>query len=436
MSRILIIEDEEVIVKALTRLLERNRYEVTSANSVEEALTLEPRGFDLVLADLRLPGVLGTEIIVHADPVPVVIMTSHASVRSAVDAMRAGAIDYVAKPFDHDELLLVIERSLSQNRLQAQNNALLMDMRRLLPAPAILSCTEIGQVHEKIQTQFHQQRFLFIAGERGVGREWLARLLHWHGERQNGPFVIADTPLLRQEPMEQLLLGGHSGVDRHGMLQAAQGGTLVIRQPSLLAADVQEKLAATLSRRGLNNPRDGRVFNVQVILVSDTSLTELQTTGQMVEALAALFTDCCIELKPLREQHQQLHPLLQALILHHSKRHNVDACELDPSAVAAVQAYRWDGNAQELDRSIERAVLAAQGRTIAASDLGLGVTASNASDVSSRDLSLDEYFRYFVLRHQGSCSETELASRLGISRKALWERRQKIGLLRPKTGAA
>jgi len=205
-----------------------------------------------VLADLRLPGVLGTEIIVHADPVPVVIMTSHASVRSAVDAMRAGAIDYVAKPFDHDELLLVIERSLSQNRLQAQNNALLMDMRRLLPAPAILSCTEIGQVHEKIQTQFHQQRFLFIAGERGVGREWLARLLHWHGE-------------------------------------AAHGGTLVIRQPALLPHALQSTLAEVLTRRGLAKQRASRVYNIQVILVSDVPIQELQQSGQLLTELADLF---------------------------------------------------------------------------------------------------------------------------------------------------
>jgi len=435
MNRLLVIEDEEVILKALTRLLERNHYEITACRSVEDALTLEPRGYDLILADIRLPGVPGTEIIALAEPVPVVIMTSHASVRSAVDAMRAGAIDYVAKPFDHDELLIVIERSLSHNRMQAQNTALLMDMERLLPAPAFQRCTDIGSQYEYIQALPKSPRFLLIAGERGVGREWLARLLHWNGERKSGPFVITDTPLLLHKPLEQLLLGGNSGVDRHGMLQAAQGGTLVIRQPALLAPELQRKLAATLSRRGLNNSRDGRVFNVQVILVSDQSLVELRRSEMLVDELAELFSEGCIHLKPLREQHEHLHELIPALVEHHSKRHNVKTCALHADAVAAVQAYRWDGNAQELDRSIERAVLAAQGRTIAASDLGLGVAAGAADEIMSRDLSLDEYFRYFVLRHQTSLSETELANRLGISRKALWERRQKIGLLKPKNGS-
>ena len=430
MNRLLVIEDEEVILKALTRLLERNHYEVTPARSVEEALEFEPRGYDLILADIRLPGVAGTEIIAHAEPVSVIIMTSHASVRSAVDAMRAGAIDYVAKPFDHDELLMVIDRSLSQNRMQAQNTALLTDMERLLPSPAFLSCTEIGTHYKNISAEAGDKHNLFIAGERGVGREWLARLLHWHGERRNGPFVIADIPLLRNDALQKKLLGADEGADRHGMVQAAHGGTLVIRQPALIDATTQVKLAEVLTRRGLNSARDGRVYNIQIIMVSDTPLVELMDNGELVAELAELFQTSHIVLKPLREQYEQLDELVHALVEHHSRRHNVPVSPPDPSAIAAVQAYRWDGNAQELDRSIERAVLAAHGRSIEATDLGLGVVTADDSSTQNRDLSLDEYFRFFVLRHQTHLSETELASRLGISRKALWERRQKIGLSR------
>jgi len=434
LNRLLVIEDEEVILTALTRLLERNHYDVTPTRSVEEALTFEPRGYDLVLADLRLPGAAGTEIIAHAEPVSVIIMTSHASVRSAVEAMRAGAIDYVAKPFDHDELLMVIERSLVQNRMQAQNTALLTDMERLLPSPAFLSCTEIGTHYENIRKTPRDnpsdKRNLFIAGERGVGREWLARLLHWHGERRNGPFVIADIPLLRHEPLQQKLLGADEGSERHGMVQAAHGGTLVIRHPALLEPSLQKTLAEVFTRRGLNSARNVRVYNIQVIMVSDTPLTELIDSGELVEEFADLFSASHIVLKPLREQHEQLDTLVHALVEHHSRRHNVPFSTPKPSAIAAVQAYRWDGNAQELDRSIERAVLAAHGRSIEATDLGLGVVTTNSGSTPNRDLSLDEYFRFFVLKHQSHLSETELAGRLGISRKALWERRQKIGLSR------
>ncbi len=121
MKRLLLVEDEEVILKALRRLLERNQFHVETATTVEEAIAAQPQSFDLVLADLRLPGAEGTSVITLADPVPVIIMTSHASVRSAVDAMRHGAIDYIAKPFDHDELLMVINRALMQFMLDVHS---------------------------------------------------------------------------------------------------------------------------------------------------------------------------------------------------------------------------------------------------------------------------------------------------------------------------
>jgi len=308
---------------------------------------------------------------------------------------------------------------------------LLMDMERLLPAPAFLSCTDIGDQYEALKDNLGQMRNVFISGERGSGREWLARLLHWHGERQNGPFVIADLPLLRHEPLQTVLVGGDAGVERHGMLQAAHGGTLVIRHPALLDHEVQISLCELLTQRGLSSTRSGKVFNIQLILVSDNPIDDLVANGTLIDEFAALFSQSCVELKPLREQHEHLDELVHALVEHHSRRHNLPSSAPETSAIAAVQAYRWDGNAQELDRSIERAVLAARGRSIEATDLGLGVVTAEDSGSMSRDLSLDEYFRFFVLRHQSSLSETELASRLGISRKALWERRQKIGLSRP-----
>jgi len=400
MNRLLIIEDEAIILKALTRLLERNHYEVTATTSVEDALEFEPRGYDLVLADLRLPGVPGTEIIAHSDPVPVIIMTS------------------------------LIQRSLSQNRMKAQNTALLTDMERLLPAPALLKCTDLGKHQQRIENDTRVEKNFFIAGERGVGREWLARLMHWHGERRNGPFVIADLPLLRHEPLVDKLLGSDEGIDRHGMLHAAHGGTLVIRQPALLSLELQNQLADIFNRRGLNKNGSERVFNIQLIVVSDKPLEQLIETQELSASFAELFSANHFVIKPLREQHERLDELVHSLIDHHSRRHNVPAKTPHPSAIAAVQAYRWDGNAQELDRSIERAVLAAHGRPIEATDLGLGIVSNDNEPTLNRDLSLDEYFRFFVLRHQSQLSETELASRLGISRKALWERRQKMGLPR------
>jgi len=198
----------------------------------------------------------------------------------------------------------------------------------------------------------------------------------------------------------------------------------------LLSLELQNQLAEIFKRRGLNKNGSERVFNIQLIVVSDTSLELLMASQEITANFAELFNSNHFVIKPLREQHERLDQLVHSLIDHHSRRHNVPAKTPGPSAIAAVQAYRWDGNAQELDRSIERAVLAAHGRPIEATDLGLGIVSNDIAGTPNRDLSLDEYFRFFVLRHQSELSETELASRLGISRKALWERRQKMGLSR------
>ena len=162
MKRLLLVEDEDVILKALRKLLERNHYEVHSATTVEEALQAQPQSFDLILADLRLPGAEGTDIIPHAEVVPVVIMTSHASVRSAVDAMRFGAIDYISKPFDHDELLMVIERALMQTLLQAQNHALKLELQRSQPDQQSSHEPVIAQLLMSMQNLSDKQRFLHL----------------------------------------------------------------------------------------------------------------------------------------------------------------------------------------------------------------------------------------------------------------------------------
>ena len=133
MNRILIIEDEEMIRKQLIKLLERNNYSVSGVPTIEDAIATDPDSHDLILADIRLPGAPGTDILHQVRHAPVIIMTSHASVRSAVDSMKLGAVDYISKPFDHEELLHVIERSLRENRLSAQNAAMREDLRRLLP---------------------------------------------------------------------------------------------------------------------------------------------------------------------------------------------------------------------------------------------------------------------------------------------------------------
>lgn len=432
MKRLLLVEDEEVILKALRRLLERNHYDVCAVGTVEEAIEAQPQSFDLVLADLRLPGAEGTSIIPVADPVPVVIMTSHASVRSAVDAMRHGAIDYIAKPFDHDELLMVIERSLMQNLMQAQNRALRLDVQRIQPINRHIQGTAMEQILDSFNTMKVSQRYLHLYGEKGTDREGFARAIHANSDRRDAPFVVADVGSGNADVDTALLLGSNSDVNRGelppgGLLQAAQNGTLVIRHPETLDAALQHQLANALSKRKVSTPDSGRqrIINVRVISIAYQPIDVLATGNELTTDLAELFVSDQVELPPLRYRREDILPMAYQQLNALQCRHALNNLKFAADAEAALVANDWPGNATELDSVITRAVFIARKSTLSIEDLGM----SN-STTGSRDLSLDEYFRYFVLRNQNTLSETELAARLGISRKALWERRQKMLLLR------
>ena len=231
MNRVLVVEDEDVIRKQLSLLLERNNYQVTGASTVEEALANKPEAFDLILADIRLPGAAGTDIIQHSEQVPVIVMTSYASVRSAVDSMKLGAVDYISKPFDHDELLMVIERSLRENRMSSQNAAMRRDLARVYPHDDISTENDTMQATIDGLSALHENdRFVLLYGERGTGKELLARMCHERSSRSTGPLVFADLPIYPSTELETVLFGNkHGGAIRSGLLHS---GCLLYTSPS------------------------------------------------------------------------------------------------------------------------------------------------------------------------------------------------------------
>lgn len=432
MKRLLLVEDEEVILKALRRLLERNHYIVETATTVEQAIEAQPRSFDLVLADLRLPGAEGTSVIPLADPVPVVIMTSHASVRSAVDAMRHGAIDYIAKPFDHDELLMVIQRALMQNLMQAQNRALRLDVQRTQPCRQHIKGSLLEGMLGKLADLKDTQLFLHLYGERGTDREGLARVIHANGNRHDAPFVVADVGSDTASTDAIALLGSNGevpldGLPPGGLLQAAHNGTLVLRHPEKLSPELQLRLATALTQRLIELPGGyrQRSINVKVVTVGHDSVESLMAANELVPELGNLFLHDQCEVPPLRQRRNDILPLACRQLKALERRHGYRRLKFSADAQAVLRASDWPGNVTELDNVICRAVLVSNSNTISPEDLGLTQVATHG-----RDLSLDEYFRYFVIRNQAQLSETELAARLGISRKALWERRQKMELPR------
>ncbi|MFN2331151.1 MAG: sigma-54-dependent transcriptional regulator [Halomonas sp.] len=463
MSRILIVEDEAIIRSALRRLLERHDYRVDEAGSVGEATALDPQRFDLVISDLRLPGEPGTELIARAAPVPVLIMTSYASMRSAVDALKQGAVDYVAKPFDHDELLETVARVL---HLQASRRAEPPDITE--PSgqaqPMIGSCPAMQLVYSRIRKTAPADVTVLIQGESGTGKELVARALHQQSKRARAALISVNCAAIPETLIESELFGHEKGAftgasaARTGLVEAADGGTLFLDEIGELPLDAQARLLRVLQEGEIRKIGSVETRHVDVRLIAAThrDLRALSKTGEFRLDLYYRLNVMQIDLPPLRDREDDVLLIADILLDKACKRHNREGLRLSRAARREIHDYPWPGNVRELENALERGVILAEGHLIHPDDLGLSPiggalpasrkvahpepepeTVNAKTDArqgdAEDDLSLEDYFQHFVLEHQDQMSETELAQKLGISRKSLWERRQRLGIPRKKS---
>ncbi len=442
MNRILIVEDEEIIRQAVRRLLERQGYRVCEAESVEQAEAEHPLpDFDLILADVRLPGAPGTEIIARAQGVPVLIMTSYASVRSAVEAMKLGAVDYIAKPFDHDELLLQVRRILEQTRLERQNQVLHSELDRLYPVEGMIGDSpQMQDVCRKISKIAPTDSTVLILGESGTGKELVARALHKQSRRSGGPLVTVNCAAIPDTLVESELFGHEKGAftsansARTGLVESADGGTLFLDEIGELPLLAQARLLRVLQNGEIRRVGSEQSKHVDVRLVAAThrDLRQLVQTQAFRSDLYFRLRVVELNLPPLRERGEDVIKLAGVLLKKVCKNLNRPPLKLSPAALAQIRGYGWPGNVRELENTMERAVILAEAEEISPDLLALdGFIDRLEPQAPAHDLSLEEYFRQFVLKHQHEVTETELAKRLGISRKALWERRQRFGIPRP-----
>lgn len=457
MSRILIVEDEAIIRSALKRLLERHDYEVSEAGSAEEAGKLELAGFDLIISDLRLPGEPGTHLIEAAAPAPVLIMTSYASMRSAVDALKQGAVDYVAKPFDHAELLETVSRILHQQSMQRSTPPDVTDEgggRQTM----IGNCTAMQLVYSRIRKTAPADVTVLILGESGTGKELVARALHQQSKRAQAPLICVNCAAIPETLIESELFGHEKGAftgasaARTGLVEAADGGTLFLDEIGELPLDAQARLLRVLQEGEIRKIGSVETRHVDVRLIAAThrDLRALSKSGDFRLDLYYRLNVMQIELPPLREREDDVLEIADILLDKACQRHERPGLRLSRAARQELRDYPWPGNVRELENALERGVILAEGHLIHPDDLGLAPASHRPVPPSSPapspgsadapqpggdedDLSLEDYFQHFVLEHQDQMSETELAQKLGISRKNLWERRQRLGIPRKKT---
>lgn len=443
MSRILVIDDEQVIRDALARLLEHHGYQVDCAADIPAAVHLGPEHFDFIVADLKLPEGDGIDIIDHAPDVPVLVMTSYASVESAVDSMKRGAIDYIAKPFDHDELLLIVERALRQRRLTRQNAALKQDIQRDYPITGMVGTgPAMRELRERIGRVAPTDMTVLILGESGTGKELVARSIHEQSPRREAPLIAVNCAAIPESLVESELFGHEKGAftgatgKRIGLVETASGGTLFLDEIGELPLAAQAQLLRVLEDNEIRPVGASRSRRIDIRLIAAThcDLDAMCAQGTFRRDLYYRLQKMEVSLKPLRERPEDLLELTRFMLEKAALSTNRPLPRLSEDAMRAVRAYHWPGNVRELENAVERAVILCDGDEITADQLGVpgprtdGVNGRPAAAVL--DLSLDDYFREFVQAHQHALTETELARRLGISRKALWERRQRMGIPR------
>lgn len=441
MPEILVIEDESIIREAIQRHLSKHGMRVAGAESLEQALsedTLER--FDLILADMRLPGRNGLEVIKEAGEVPVVIMTSYASIRSAVEAMREGAVDYIAKPFDNDDLRLTVERALREHTLKRQNRALKAQLNADYPVNGIIGeSAQMQKVFERINRVAPTDTTVLILGESGTGKELVARALHEQSKRRDAPLIAVNCAAIPESLIEAELFGHEKGAftgadtAREGLVEAANGGTLFLDEIAELPAAAQARLLRVLQESEIRRvgASHSRQVDIRLVAATHRDLPALVDNGAFREDLYFRINVMEIRLPSLRERIEDIPSLAEFLLKKACQQLNRPMMRFDADALEVMAAYNWPGNVRELENIIERAVILTDSDTVTSESLGLSAPRESGTKLDLT-LSLEDYFCEFVRVNESTMTETELAQKLGISRKALWERRQRLGLQRQR----
>lgn len=441
--RILIVDDEANIRKTLSMALEVDGHSVTSVGNGKDGLyQASLRSYDLIFLDLRLGTEKGTdfipEFIARSPWVKIVIITAYASVETAVEAIRRGAVDYLPKPFTPDQVRVITERVAEGKRAEAGAGALGESAEGREPGADLDSKSPAMQSAFALARQVaSSDASVLLRGESGTGKSLLARLLHSWSARASKPFGVVSCPSLSAELLESELFGHVRGAftgalrDAPGRIETNDGGTLFLDEIGDLPLSVQPKLLRFLQDRQYERVGESATREADLRVVSATNLDlEAQVkAGKFREDLLFRLNVVQIDLPALRDRAEDIPILAHRFLAHYARRSRRQFLGFADDALQALQAHAWPGNLRELRNAVERASIVCRGERISVADLGLkggsAATLVHLGDAVSLDKVEEAHIRHVL----ASVKSLEEAARvLGIDQATLWRKRKKYGL--------
>jgi two-component system response regulator AtoC len=451
MRRVLVVDDEENLRLVLRTFLRKHGYEVEVAETAEAALgLLDAFGPDFVLADVRMPGMSGIELCAElrarSSMATVVVMSAFGSVELALEAMKAGAYDYISKPFQQDEVLLVLKKAEEREALRRENRALKEAIRNESRFGQMLGRSEaMREVFRTIDKVAGYKTTVLVTGESGTGKELVARALHDQSPRADAPFVAVNCGAIPEALLESELFGHKKGAftdahaDKLGLFAEADGGTLFLDEIGELPMALQVKLLRALQEstiRRLGDTKDRKV-DVRVVAATVRDLKREVEASRFREDLYYRLNVLQIVVPPLRARREDIPMLVEHFVDRNNRRLGTSVRGIEAKAQKLLLEYHWPGNVRELENLVERAVVLSEGDVLTVADLPERVREPSdpvAVALGQGELSIKKTQRYMeetlirrALQKTGG-NRTQAAKLLEISHRALLYKIKEYGV--------
>jgi DNA-binding NtrC family response regulator len=452
MANILIVEDEPRMRRLLEISLGEDGHNIHAAEDAEKGLAyLRKEAVDLVVTDLKLPGMNGLEFLQEGKrfnaALPFVVMTAYGSVETAVDAMKAGASDYVLKPFTMAEMKLVINKELDVQQVRDENQRLKEALGKRYHFQNIVGRSKkMQEVLALVERVARTNSTVLIGGESGVGKDLIARAIHQNSRRATGPFIKINSTAIPDTLFESELFGFERGAftgalaSKPGKFELADKGTLFLDEIGDVPAPIQVKLLRVLQEREFERLGGTKTLKVDIRMIAATNrdLRAALEEGTFREDLYYRLNVVPIDIPPLREHKEDIPDLVTHFLARFAADSEKEIEKITPAALATLMAYHWPGNVRQLENSVERAVALASGPVIDAQDIYLdtvpgreGTTPTAASDqFLPEGMTLEQWEDNMIQEalRRANGNKSQAARLLGLSRNALRYRLSKLGV--------